>query len=111
MAYFLCKLIPPRKTFIEDMTAEERALMGEHRDYWRPYVEGGLVIAMGPVVDPAGGYGVMIADVASRASLAALQGNDPVIRADCGFSFETFQMPGLATTRLEPLASVRSVTP
>ncbi|MBV9289870.1 MAG: hypothetical protein JO288_19000 [Hyphomicrobiales bacterium] len=111
MAYFLCKLIPPRKTFIEDMTAEERALMGEHAAYWRPHVEGGLVIAMGPVVDPAGGYGVMIAAVASHASLRALQADDPVIRANCGFSFETFAMPALATTRLEPLASAPSVTP
>ena len=111
MAYFLCKLIPPRKTFIEDMTAGERALMGEHAAYWAPYVEGGLVIAMGPVADQAGGYGVMIADVASQASLRALQANDPVIRANRGFFFETFPMPGLATTRLEPMASVRSVTP
>ena len=111
MAYFLCKLIPPRKTFIEDMTAEERALMGEHAAYWAPYVEGGLVVAMGPVADPAGGYGVMIAEAASQATLRALQASDPVIRADCGFSFETFPMPALATTRLEPLASVRSVTP
>ncbi|HZZ59573.1 MAG TPA: YciI family protein [Roseiarcus sp.] len=111
MAYFLCKLIPPRKTFLNDMSEDERALMGEHRTYWSPYVEGGLVIAMGPVADPAGAYGVMIADAASRATLEALQANDPVIRADRGFSFETFAMPGLATTRLEPLASVRSVTP
>ena len=111
MAYFLCKLVPPRKTFIDDMTAEERALMGEHAAYWAPYVEGGLVIAMGPVADPAGGYGVMIADVASQASLGALQAGDPVIRANCGFSFETFAMPALATTRLEPLAAVHSVTP
>ena len=111
MAYFLCKLIPPRKTFLQDMTAEERALMGDHAAYWSPYVQGGLVIAMGPVADPAGHYGVMIADVASHASLGALQANDPVIRSDRGFSFETFAMPALATTRLEPLASVRSVTP
>jgi hypothetical protein len=111
MAYFLCKLIPPRRTFLEDMTAEERALMGEHAAHWAPYVEGGLVIAMGPVADPAGPYGVMIADVASQASLSALQGADPVIRADRGFSFETFVMPALATTRLEPLQSVRSVAP
>jgi hypothetical protein len=111
VAYFLCKLIPPRKTFIEDMTEEERALMGEHAVYWAPYVEGGLVIVMGPVADPAGGYGVMIADVASQASLLALQASDPVIRANCGFSFQTFPMPALATTRLEPLQSVRSVTP
>jgi uncharacterized protein len=111
MAAFLCKLIPPRKAFLADMSEEERALMGEHAAYWRPFVEGGLVIAMGPVADPAGGYGVMIADVASQASLGALQAGDPVIRAGRGFAYETFAMPALATTRLEPLASVRSVTP
>jgi uncharacterized protein len=111
MGYFLCKLIPPRKSFLLDMTEEERALMGEHRDYWTPYVEGGLIIAMGPVADPAGAYGVMIAEVVSQATLEALQDNDPVIRANRGFFFETFPMPGLATTRLEPMASVRSVTP
>jgi uncharacterized protein YciI len=111
MGYFLCKLVPPRKTFLLDMTEEERALMEEHRNYWAPYVEGGLIIAMGPVADPAGAYGVMIAEAASQATLEALQANDPVIRANRGFFFETFAMPGLATTRIEPMASVRSVTP
>jgi uncharacterized protein len=111
MAYFFCKLIPPRKTFLADVSEDERALMAAHRDYWRPFVESGLVIAMGPVADPGGAYGVMIVDAASAATLGALQANDPVIRADRGYAFETFSMPGLATTRLEPLASVRSVTP
>ena len=33
--HFLVRLISPRPTFIQDMTADERAIMGEHGAYWR----------------------------------------------------------------------------
>ena len=48
MPYFLTKLIPPRASFLADMSAEERAAMLAHQDYWLPHLNAGLVVAMGP---------------------------------------------------------------
>ena len=48
-----------------DMTSDEALLMRAHREYWTPRVEAGVVVAMGPVADPAGGYGVAIIEAAS----------------------------------------------
>ena len=73
MAYFLVKLIPPRKTFNDDMTEDERRVMRAHVDYWLPHLNAGLVIAMGPVADPEGVWGVMIANAPSRGWLEGVQ--------------------------------------
>ncbi len=55
--------------------------MRRHREYWTPRVEIGVVIAMGPVADPAGAYGVAIIEAASRARArgdAGVRSGDPV---------------------------------
>ncbi len=41
--------------------------MHAHVDYWLPHVNAGLVIAMGPVADPSGDWGVAIVNAPSRA--------------------------------------------
>ena len=43
---------------------------------------------MGPVADPAGGYGVAIIEAASRAALEAMQASDPAIAVRRGFAYE-----------------------
>jgi uncharacterized protein YciI len=111
MQHFFCKLKPPRPTFIADMTSEEARLMRAHREYWIPSVETGVVVAMGPVADPAGGYGVAIIQAASRAALEAMQASDPVIAAGCGFAYENCLMPTIAVRPSMPLAPITSVTP
>jgi uncharacterized protein YciI len=111
MPHYLCKLRPPRPTFISDMTSEEAQLMRAHRDYWTPRVETGVVIAMGPVGDPAGGYGVAIIEAASEAGLEAMQGADPVIAAGRGFAYENWPMLGIAVRPSQPLAPITSVSP
>ena len=111
MPHFLCKLKPPRPTFLTDMTSEEALVMRGHREYWMPRVEIGVVIAMGPVADPAGGYGVAIVEAGSRAALDAMLQSDPAILSNRGFSYETFLMPALAVRPSLPLAPVNSVTP
>jgi hypothetical protein len=95
MAYFLCKLLPPRPSFPFDMTAEEAELMQRHASYWREQMAQGLAIAFGPVFDPKGAWGLALAAVADGAALAALTGGDPLIRAERGFQFETYPMPSL----------------
>jgi uncharacterized protein len=111
MPHYLCKLKPPRTTFITDMTSEEARLMRAHREYWTPRVETGVVVAMGPVADPAGGYGVAIIEAASEAALEAIQGADPVIADGCGFAYENHRMLGIAVRPSQPLAPITSVTP
>ena len=53
---------------MDDMTPDEAVLMRAHREYWTPRVETGVVVAMGPVADPAGGHGVAIIEAASTAA-------------------------------------------
>ena len=111
MAYFLAKLIPPRPTFALDMSAEERGAMLAHQDYWLPQLNAGLVLLMGPVVDPKGGYGVMVANVPSLKMLEEWQSQDPIIRSGRGFAFENFPMPSIKVAPIEPLAPVSSISP
>jgi uncharacterized protein len=111
MPHYLCKLAPPRPTFLSDMTPEEALLMRAHREYWTPKVETGVVIAMGPVADPSGGYGLAIIEAASWAALEAMQASDPVIAAGGGFSYVNCLMPTIAVRPSMPLAPITSVTP
>ena len=111
MAHYLCKLRPPRPTFLTDMTPEEATVMRGHREYWMPRVEVGTVIAMGPVADPAGAYGAAIVEAPSLASLEAMQASDPAILAKRGFAYENFPMPSIAVRPSMPLAPITSVTP
>ena len=111
MPHYLCKLRPPRTTFVADMTSEEARVMRAHREYWTPRVETGVVIAMGTVADPAGGYGLAIIEAASESALEALQASDPAIAAGCGFAYENHLMPMIAVRPSMPLAPITSVTP
>jgi uncharacterized protein YciI len=111
MPHYFCKLKPPRPSFVTDMTSEEARLMRAHREYWTPSVETGVVVAMGPVADPAGAYGVAIVEAASQKALEAMQASDPVIIAGRGFTYENSPMPTIAVRPSMPLAPITSVTP
>jgi len=92
MNYFLFRLNPPRLSFPADMTPVERQLMQEHAVYWRGLMKKNLVVAFGPVADPKGAYGIAILRLEDGSNANALCVNDPVIRADAGFSFELHPM-------------------
>ena len=111
MSHFLCRLNPPRKTFLADMSEDEALVMRRHREYWTPRVEIGVVIAMGPVDDPAGAYGVAIIEARSRMALDAMLASDPAILSKRGFSYDVFPMPAIAVRPSLPLAPIGSVTP
>jgi uncharacterized protein YciI len=96
---------------MDDMTPDEAVLMRAHREYWTPRVETGVVVAMGPVADPAGGHGVAIIEAASTAALEAMQRTDPVIAAGRGFAYENLLMLAIAVRPSLPLAPITSVTP
>jgi len=90
--YFLCRLLPPRPTFMQDMSADERAVMQAHGLYWRGKLAEGHVIAFGPVADPAGGWGVGIVAVSDDAQLRTFQNEDPAIQSNIGLRYEALPM-------------------
>jgi uncharacterized protein YciI len=92
--YYFLKLNPPRASFMMDMTDEEKATMQKHVAYWSTYVQDGTVLALGPVADPKGGYGIAIIRVDSDEQLQQLIANDPANGLN---KYEYHIMPRLAT--------------
>ena len=90
--YFLCRLIAPRPTFPMDMNEEERALMQVHVEYWSEHMRAGRVVIFGPVADPKGPWGLGIVRASGLPEVQSFTGQDPVIAADRGFSYEVLPM-------------------
>ena len=88
---FLYKLIPPRTTFVQDMTKAERKAMEEHAIYWKGLIDRGTAIVFGLVLDPKGPWGVGIVEVADEPDARVLGANDPAVKA--GLTFEVYPMP------------------
>ena len=89
---FLCRLLPPRSTFMQDMTGDERTIMQAHARYWQDKLAEGVAIAFGPVADPMGGWGLGILEVRDEIELNALQAADPAIESGRGFHYESLPM-------------------
>lgn len=92
MSFFVYKLIAPRPTFAQDMTAAEAKVMEEHGAYWRDLAERGIAVLFGPVLDPKGSWGLAVAETKDEAELHAIGRNDPAIRSNRGFRFEIYPM-------------------
>jgi uncharacterized protein YciI len=90
--YYVIRLLPPRPTFITDMTAEERGMMQEHVAYWTGHLKAGRVIVFGPVADPKGGWGLGVVRVSDEAELRKFEEEDPAIRAGRGLRYEVLPM-------------------
>ena len=90
--YYLCRLNGPRPTFPADATDAERALMQEHVRYWMPQIEARKVVVFGPVMDPAGVWGVAVLELPDDDEPARYTAHDPVLLADAGFSYDVFPM-------------------
>lgn len=89
--HFYFKLIPPRASFAQDMTAEERRLMEEHVRYLHEHFVAGNVLAYGPVMAPEGAFGVAIFEVENESGVRKIAENDPTIRAGLN-RFEYYPM-------------------
>jgi hypothetical protein len=90
--YFVLKLFAPRRTFMADMTDDERSMMMEHVQYWTGLLRAGTCVLFGPVADPAYPYGLGIVRVADEREVEALQAGDPAIRANRGMRYEAAPM-------------------
>lgn len=67
----------PRPTFHLDMTPEERAVMTAHVAYWTEKARQGIAIVFGPVMDPAGVYGMGVYQVQDEAEMRRYLNEDP----------------------------------
>ena len=79
--HYFCRLIPPRPTFVQDMTDAERQLMGEHARYLRERFDAGEVLIYGPVMAVGGPFGMTVLEVSDEAEARHVFENDPTIQA------------------------------
>lgn len=84
MKYYLCKYIPPRADFLATMSSDEQEWMRQHGDYLNRLLDLGLIVAHGPVIDPAGAYGLSLYAVADDQDIAALTSADPIVSNGVG---------------------------
>jgi uncharacterized protein len=92
MKTYFCRLHGPRPSFPQDMTPAEAQAMQRHAAYWRSCMDRRLVVAFGPVADPAGTYGMLILEVEDEAAARSLLDHDPVIEQKLGFRFDMHPM-------------------
>ena len=95
MAYFHLRLVPPRPSFPHDATGPEMKAMDRHADYWREKAAAGTAIAVGPVFEGEGAWGMAVVEVGDAEAARSLADADPVILADIGFRFDIAPMPTL----------------
>jgi uncharacterized protein YndB with AHSA1/START domain len=76
-SYFALQLIPARPTFSQDMSEEEKNIMRRHVGYWQELMRKGEAVVFGPVLNPAGAYGLGIVGVEGEAQVQALIADDP----------------------------------
>ncbi len=89
--HFYFRLIPPRSTFANDITDEERALMAKHGAYCQTQFETGTLLLYGPVALPEGAFGLGILEVADESEARHFGENDPSVLAGMN-RFEIYPM-------------------
>lgn len=85
---YLLRLMPPRPSFALDMTPQEQDVMASHAQYWSTHMESGRVILFGPVLDPAGVWGLLALEVQSEEELHSLKDADPTLAGIPGMQWE-----------------------
>ncbi len=83
--------LPPRPTFAQDMTAEERALMQQHVDYVGEAFNKGRVLIYGPVMATAGPFGMAVLEMPDAAAVQRFGDEDPSVKAGLN-TFEFYPM-------------------
>src|SRR5690606_11129897 len=90
MAFYYCRLVPPRLDFALAMNGQEREIMSRHADDLRSLGETALVF--GPVIDPAGIRGLAEIEAEDDAGLKRLLGADLSVASGLGFRYDTLPM-------------------
>ncbi|MCC4634440.1 YciI family protein [Xanthomonas dyei] len=84
MKYYLCKYMPPRAEFLQTMSADEKSWMTQHGLFLDSLLAEGIIVAHGPVMDPAGGYGVSLYRIADDQQIEHFTAQDPIVRNGAG---------------------------
>ncbi|MGG1675441.1 YciI family protein [Neobacillus sp. NRS-1170] len=77
--HFMLKSTPPRATFHQDMTEEERAIMLQHITYWTEKQNQGIALVFGPVLNPKEPHGLAIIEVGMEDQVPKLIAEDPAV--------------------------------
>jgi uncharacterized protein len=77
--HWVFRLIPPRPTFDQDMTAAEREIMDDHATYWGEIAKRGRMVAYGPVRDQSGSWGLGVIESSSEDEVRQLVDGDPAV--------------------------------
>jgi len=94
MKYYLCKFIPPRPDLLQTMTPAEGELMKRHVAFMNELMDQQLLVAHGPVDDPAGGWGLSLYAVPDEQDIRATTSQDPMV-VHGGARYEICPMRGL----------------
>jgi uncharacterized protein YciI len=97
MPGYVFRLIPPRPDFASTMSEDERGVMDAHFAYWGELLARGQVIAIGPVADPNGPYGIGIVLAPDMTGAEVIRDGDPAMRSPFGFRTEVAPMLRLVT--------------
>ncbi|MFS0777175.1 YciI family protein [Neobacillus sp. 3P2-tot-E-2] len=79
--HFMLKSTPPRVTFHQNMTEEERNIMLQHIAYWTDKQNQGIALVFGPVLNPAAPHGLAIIEVENEEQVPKLIEEDPAVIA------------------------------
>ena len=75
--YFVLHLMPNRPDFAQTMTDEEKSIMQRHVQHLTGHMAAGKIITFGPVLHPAGAYGLAIVAVDDESEVKDIIDNDP----------------------------------
>jgi uncharacterized protein len=89
--HYFFKLIPPRPTFPQDITGEEKRLMEQHSRYFDEHFAAGRLLLYGPVMASSGAFGLAVLEVETEAEAWQFGGGDPSVRAGLN-TFEIWPM-------------------
>lgn len=92
--HFMLKSTPPRVSFHQDMTEEERNIMLQHIDYWTDKQNQGIALVFGPVLNPSAPHGLAIIEVEDEEQVPKLIAEDPAVIA------------GMMTTEFYPMKAM-----
>jgi uncharacterized protein YciI len=76
-SFFFVRLIANRPNFAMTMTPEEQATMGAHVAFLQTHLAAGKLVVAGPVMDPAGGFGMGVYEAGSLEEVQQLLERDP----------------------------------
>jgi uncharacterized protein len=77
---FLYRLLPPRPTFAQDMSAAEADVMQRHLAYWQDLLNRHVALAFGPVLHPEDPWGLGLLDLDDERAAREIGEGDPAVQ-------------------------------